>query len=73
MAARKIQMNSSAIKSRLRYIRLQLALLEAEVSKASPEDKLLKFKDLEGLWEGKTRFSYEEIKTAQYKVKDFPE
>jgi hypothetical protein len=65
-------MDTIEIKTRLKHIRLQLDLLEAELTRLSPE-KPLKFKDLEGLWEGKTDFSYEEIKAVEYTMKDFPE
>jgi len=56
--------------SKITSIEEELKVLKAQLSAKSDEKgKLKRFSDLEGLWKGKTNFSFEDIKEAEVKLK----
>lgn len=57
----------------LRSLEEEIKFLKANLhAPASEKDKAKKgFSSLEGLWKGKTSLSYEDIKSAEIKLKDF--
>ena len=61
-------MDSRLIAARLAEIEQQLKVLRAQL--IPEEAKPKRFADLYGIWRGISNFSYEEIKAAEYKLKD---
>ena len=63
----------TAILGTIRCIQLELKVLEARVmALRDTEESPKRFADLEGIWEGMTEFSYEDIQQAKYRIKEFP-
>ena len=61
-------MDSRLIAARLAEIEQQLKVLRAQL--IPEEAKTKRFADLYGIWRALSNFSYEEIKAAEYKLKD---
>jgi hypothetical protein len=60
-------MDSKLLAAKLAEIEEQIRVLRAQI-KASDE-RPRKFADLYGIWRGKSNFTYEEIKAAEYQIK----
>lgn len=61
-------MDTKFIAAKLAEIEEQLRVLRAQLIPKERRPK--KFADLYGIWRGKSDFTYEEIKEAEYKLKD---
>lgn len=56
------------LRAKLASVEEEIRVLKAEVALLAAKPK--RFSDLEGIWQGKAEFSFEEIQAEEFKLKE---